>query len=697
MTITNSSTRLAAIVAGVAVAAGLIGAVAIAPAQAAALSSTQVQAIVNLLQSFGADAATIANVTAALNGQATPGTGSGSGSAGACPALARDLQQGSSGSDVMALQAFLNASADTRVSASGAGSPGMETSTFGPATKAAVIKFQVKYMITPAAGYVGPVTRAKIASVCGGTSGGGSTGGNTGGLQGGEGQLTDIDNISGEVEDEVQEGNEENVFGVEMTAEDSDVMIERVDVDFTLEDADTTQSDNLDDYITEVSIILDGKVLATMDVDEADENDEATGDFTAAADGNNVFSFRFTGLKGVIEEDEAGDLFVAVTAVNNIDSTDATADWYVLIPDDGIRAVDAAGISETYVAASELDEETFSVVAADAGDLDLAASESDNPDRIISVSADTDTDGEEVMVFTLESNTSDNTVTEIQVDFATTTSTSTLFSTVISQVHLYDGNTRLASADIDGSLATDESATFDDLDIEIGEDEEMELRVVADFNDEADEREGFQFNVTVDASEIEAEDAEGDSVTVSGDVTGGNIELRTSGIEVEFVSATETVSTGVNAGDPDLARLTIVFDITAVGDEDVYIDADMATAGAVAAVGTDGLFWATTSQSSTGTTTSGTYAYGTPILTASGSTSDDDTSGSDLDFFIESGETRRFTFEVTIPAGDDNKAVGARITGIKWGTTDADDNMDNLYTFDIDDLKTDTVTGLYIR
>lgn len=176
MTITNSSTRLAALVAGVAVAIGLMGAVAVAPAQAqAALTAAQVQAIVGLLQSFGADAATIANVTAALNGQPTSGTGgTGSTGGGACPALSRSLQQGSTGADVMALQVFLNGSADTRVAASGAGSPGNETSYFGPATRAAVIKFQTKHGVS-AIGIVGPATRAAIAANCGGTSGGGGS------------------------------------------------------------------------------------------------------------------------------------------------------------------------------------------------------------------------------------------------------------------------------------------------------------------------------------------------------------------------------------------------------------------------------------------------------------------------------------------------------------------------------------------
>src|SRR3989338_6987175 len=72
MTITNSSLRLVALVTGVAVALALMGAVAIAPAQAAGLTQTQIQSITSLLASFGADAATIANVTAALNVQADP-------------------------------------------------------------------------------------------------------------------------------------------------------------------------------------------------------------------------------------------------------------------------------------------------------------------------------------------------------------------------------------------------------------------------------------------------------------------------------------------------------------------------------------------------------------------------------------------------------------------------------------------------
>jgi Putative peptidoglycan binding domain len=173
MSITNTSNKLIALATGVAVALALMGAAAVAPAQASALTQTQIQAIVSLLSSFGADQATINNVTAALNGQTTTTTTTTTGStssSASCPALTRDLSEGSTGSDVMALQQYLNSMASTQIAASGPGSPGMETQYFGSLTQAAVINLQTSWGITPAAGYVGPITRAAIASHCGNTT-----------------------------------------------------------------------------------------------------------------------------------------------------------------------------------------------------------------------------------------------------------------------------------------------------------------------------------------------------------------------------------------------------------------------------------------------------------------------------------------------------------------------------------------------
>ena len=156
----NSVARIAAIALGLVLAFSAFAPVA----HAAGLTEAQIQAIIQMVQSFGVDAGTVANVNASLRGQAiTPSPTTG----GACPALSRSLQQGISGADVLELQVFLNGySTDTRVSISGAGSPGSETTYFGPATHAAVVKFQAKNNVSPI-GIVGPQTRAAIVAVCG--------------------------------------------------------------------------------------------------------------------------------------------------------------------------------------------------------------------------------------------------------------------------------------------------------------------------------------------------------------------------------------------------------------------------------------------------------------------------------------------------------------------------------------------------
>lgn len=78
------------------------------------------------------------------------------------------LKMGSTGSQVMALQQALNMTS-CKVSVSGAGSPGMETSTFAGKTKAAVMCFQAANGLK-ADGVVGPMTGAALAAVSGSTS-----------------------------------------------------------------------------------------------------------------------------------------------------------------------------------------------------------------------------------------------------------------------------------------------------------------------------------------------------------------------------------------------------------------------------------------------------------------------------------------------------------------------------------------------
>ena len=84
-----------------------------------------------------------------------------------------NMKLGSRGVDVMNLQKVLNMYPQTQVSVSGAGSPGMETSTFGPATRAAANKFQALHLaelgISAPTGNVFAGTRALLNQVCNGT------------------------------------------------------------------------------------------------------------------------------------------------------------------------------------------------------------------------------------------------------------------------------------------------------------------------------------------------------------------------------------------------------------------------------------------------------------------------------------------------------------------------------------------------
>lgn len=121
-----------------------------APAGPSGLSQVQVDAILSLLQSFGADSATIANVRAALGGSGS-GSAQSSGSAGGYTFVSF-LTVGSSGAEVTALQ--------QKLSQLGFFS-GDATGYFGAVTQAAVKAFQAAHGLDTF-GYVGPGTRAAL-------------------------------------------------------------------------------------------------------------------------------------------------------------------------------------------------------------------------------------------------------------------------------------------------------------------------------------------------------------------------------------------------------------------------------------------------------------------------------------------------------------------------------------------------------
>lgn len=117
---------------------------------AAGLTDAQVQSILSLLSSFGADSATITNVQSALtSGAPTPG------GTAFCHDFHNNLTIGTTDKGAGDVSALNQALALSGINTSSDGN------VFDENTAADVVTFQAKYGIRQT-GYVGPMTRAKL-------------------------------------------------------------------------------------------------------------------------------------------------------------------------------------------------------------------------------------------------------------------------------------------------------------------------------------------------------------------------------------------------------------------------------------------------------------------------------------------------------------------------------------------------------
>ena len=144
--------KVAAVATGLAMATSMLS---LAPiAHAATLTDAQVSSILSLLTSFGANAATIANVQGALTGvpsTSTSGSTTTTTGTSAC-SFSRNLTIGSTGADVTCLQnALIGGGFSIAAGATGY---------FGTQTRTAVASWQSSKNIAPAVGYFGSISRA---------------------------------------------------------------------------------------------------------------------------------------------------------------------------------------------------------------------------------------------------------------------------------------------------------------------------------------------------------------------------------------------------------------------------------------------------------------------------------------------------------------------------------------------------------
>src|SRR3989344_4791114 len=367
--------------------------------------------------------------------------------------------------------------------------PAGATGYFGTQTRGAVAAWQASKNIVPPAGSFGPISQqAWATSGGGGTTGGGTTGGGTtgGSLSGGSGSVEQYTLVSGLNTEEVGEDTEDvEVAGLEIEADSGS------DLEFTavrLVFVQGTANHDFDKYASEVSVWLDGEEVGRADADKFNSDNTYTA--TISLDG------------AILRASETGELVAAVSGINNLDSADATDTWTVDFRQ--VRFVDADGASIL----EDPGTRTFSFedfATATNAVLKLLEDDADiNDARTIEVDATADTDGVDVLSFTLEAEgDSDLEIKNYAVSVTVTGAANT--DDVLSSLTLWIDGEEIASATTVSSGGTTEDYLFADVDYTIPAGETVEAVIKADFlsiADALDEGDTIAFAINEDIDHI---------------------------------------------------------------------------------------------------------------------------------------------------------------------------------------------------
>ena len=537
--------NLIAKTAGVVVAIALFVGVAV-PAANALTSSELVELLISLgiISGENADAARTAL-----------GTTTGSSSSSACAAYTRDLTIGATGTDVVNLQEVLIDLGYLNIPV------GVSKGYFGSLTQSALAQMQAAEGISPPAGYFGPITRSAFAGLCAASNNSSDDDSdddmdddNDSGLQGGAGSVDSYDNDSSYNNEEVGEGQEDvEVAGIEIEADnESDLEITALTIDFN--PGTGVGTNDLDDYADEVSVWFNGEEVARLDADEFEDDDSYQQ--TVSLD------------SGVIVK--AGDeetIIIAVSGLNNIDSSDEGDEWDVDVEKVRFRDAQNAVISDD--TDSQFVAETFSFESfSSSADIDFQVTKGDdnvNDSQTIQVDDNDDTEGVEVLSFEVEvGGDSDILVDDLSINFATTGAS---LSQIANSAELFVDGDSVGSESITASNNSLGYVLFDNLDLEFKAGDTAEVIVELDFNDAAatTNQSGFDngdtLTISVDPEDVtwDIEDEEGDSLLTS-DISGA----ASSDAHKFFVSG--VIITDFNPGTPSVKDTTE----TAGGEEGTF-------------------------------------------------------------------------------------------------------------------------------
>ncbi len=368
----------------------------------------------------------------------------------------RNLYYGISGADVKCLQALLNQDSDTQVAATGPGSPGNETTYFGPLTRAAVIKFQEKYAadvlaplgLSAGTGFVGPKTRAKLNELL-----------TTPTQPTQPTQPTEPTQPTQPEEEEVipEEGTLElkravTPYGVEVKAGDQNVAVTA----FTLKAIDSAITvQRIDAKLpTDIGGNKPYKVLSYLALYEGEN---ALKGVTLSKDTVSTEGVvRFSGLNLKIAKGETKTINIKVSLASTLPSGAEGETVTITIPKDGVRGVDTAGLN-VYAPSTSTELNSFKIVSVPTPVAKISLASDTPKEGVVIASKESETEVE-LARYVLKVEKAETKVVGFEVGVEESTTT-------ILETRIYDGDNLLCIVgencnEIDVAMAKDASKTF---------------------------------------------------------------------------------------------------------------------------------------------------------------------------------------------------------------------------------------------